>query len=586
MPKDSPQIAAADNPAPRALRVTLGQYSDAGRKPANQDFHGALIPEPGPLRTLKGITLAVADGISSSPVSAEASETAVKALMTDYYATPAAWTVRTAATRVIAATNAWLQGQNTSVADVNAGRVCTLSALILKGREGHVLHVGDSRVSRFDGTSLEPLTEDHRVTLSPEESYLGRALGVDRTVEIDYSRVPLRVGEHYLLTTDGVHDHITARTLRSTLEEHGDDLEAAAAALADAALAAGSTDNLTVQILRIDALPDAEGDLGLDSLHLPVPPLPNPGDTLDGLTIQRQIHATARSHVFLATDPRGRRLALKIPATEMALDVDYRKRFVLEEWIARRLTSAHVLRAAQVSGRRSALYVVTEFVEGITLRQWMTDHPTPDLDAVRDIVAQIAAGLGAFHRREMIHQDLRPENIMIDPNGTVKIIDFGSTSVAGVEEAAPGTLGQVPGTFQYTAPEYFAGDAISWRSDQYALGVIAYEMLTGRLPFGARVARVRSQRDLMRLSYRSARDEDDSQVPAWMDVALRRATQPDAARRYDALSEFVADLKRPGSTWRSSHHVPLAARNPVRFWQGISAILAVLCIILAAQLAG
>ncbi|MEV8468259.1 protein kinase [Fluviibacterium sp. DFM31] len=568
--------------APATLRVTIGQYSAAGRKPENQDFHGALIPE-GDVLTHKGITLAVADGISSSRVSCEAAEMAVKGLLSDYYATPGTWTVKTSATRVIAATNAWLHGQNSGVEDVNAGRVCTLSALILKGRAGHVLHVGDSRVSRLSGASLEPLTTDHRRVLSAEESYLGRALGVEHDVEIDYARVTLHEGDVFLLTTDGVHEHLPPGAVRAALAVP--DLDTAAARVAEAALAAGSDDNLTVQILRIDGLPAGGADLEVDALRLPVPPLPKAGDSIDGFRILRPLHATARSHVYLATDPAGYRVALKVPATEMAADADYLRRFVLEEWIARRLSSAHVLRPARAPEKRTALYVVTEYVEGITLRQWMTDHPEPDLDAVRDIVSQIATGLRAFHRREMIHQDIRPENIMIDPDGTVKIIDLGSTFVAGVEEAAPGMLGQMPGTFQFTAPEYLSGDAVSWRSDQYALGVIAYEMLTGRLPYGAAVSRVRTRRDQMRLFYKPARD-DDSLVPAWMDAALRRATHPDPLRRYDALTEFVADLKAPGSTWREGRHVPLAQRNPVRFWQGVSAILAALCLILAAQLGG
>ncbi|NDW00180.1 bifunctional protein-serine/threonine kinase/phosphatase [Salipiger sp. PrR002] len=574
MPKDSA--------APATLSVTLGQYSNAGAKPENQDFHGALIPEGSSL-ALKGIALAIADGISSSKVSREAAETAVKSLLTDYYATPDAWTVKTSATRVIAATNAWLHGQNTAIEDVNAGRVCTLSALILKGREGHILHVGDSRVSRLSGASLEPLTTDHRVTLSAEESYLGRAMGMGDRVDIDYRRVSLKEGDIFLLTTDGVHEFITAASLRDALG--APNLDAAARALADAAQVAGSQDNLTVQIVRIDRLPDTPADLDIDAPRLPVPPLPKSGDVIDGFRIERQIHATSRSHVFLATAPDGHRVALKIPATDTALDADYLRRFVLEEWIARRLRSSHVLRAAKAPDRRTALYVVTEFVEGVTLRQWMTDHPSPTLDQIRDITGQIAAGLRAFHRREMVHQDLRPENIMIDESGTAKIIDLGSTSVAGVEEAMPGMLGELPGTYQYTAPEYFSGDPISWRSDQYALGAIAYEMLTGRLPYGPKVARISNRRDQMRLSYAPARD-DDNAVPGWMDEALRRATHPDPLRRYDALSEFVTDLSRPGATWSATRHVPLAERNPVRFWQSVAAILAVLCLILAAQLVG
>ncbi|MCV6604199.1 MAG: bifunctional protein-serine/threonine kinase/phosphatase, partial [Porticoccaceae bacterium] len=96
---------------PDQLTTSIGQYSCAGQKPLNQDFHGALVPQGSEL-FLKGITLAIADGISPSPVSQQAAETVVKALMSDYYCTPDAWRVKTAASKVISATNSWLHMQN------------------------------------------------------------------------------------------------------------------------------------------------------------------------------------------------------------------------------------------------------------------------------------------------------------------------------------------------------------------------------------------------------------------------------------------------------------------------------------------
>lgn len=574
MPKD---IQTAD-----VLSVSIGQYSSAGRKPANQDFHGAVVPT-GTALSLKGIALAVADGISSSELSGEAAENAVKGLLSDYYATSDAWTVRTAATRVVAATNAWLYGLNRGVADINRGRVTTLSALILKGREGHVLHVGDSRVSRLSGNSLDWLTEDHRKSLSPQESYLGRALGVAPQVEIDYRKVPLSAGDVFLLTTDGVHGFIDGKIVSRALATG--DLDAAARSVAETALSNGSDDNLTVQILRIDRLPSGTAAIAPGIADLAVPELPRAGDSLDGFRIVRQVHGSARSHVFRAVAPGGETVALKIPSRDMSEDADYLRRFALEEWVARRVSSPHLVSAGPAPACRSALYVVTEWVEGVTLRQWMTDHPKASLDEVRGIVDQLVRGLRALHRREMLHQDLRPENMMIDTDGTVKIIDLGSVSVAGVEEAAPGLLGAMPGTFQYTAPEYLSGDVVSWRSDQYALGAIAYEMLTGRLPYGAQVARIRSRRDQRRLRYDPACD-DATGVPGWIDAALRRAVHPDPVLRYDALSEFVSDLRRPGSGWKESRHVALVDRNPVLFWQGVSVALAILSLVLAARLVG
>jgi serine/threonine protein kinase len=213
------------------------------------------------------------------------------------------------------------------------------------------------------------------------------------------------------------------------------------------------------------------------------------------------------------------------------------------------VTWPHVISAAKPCAKRSALYVVTEWVEGKTLSQWMIDTPNPGLDKIRELAGQIITGLRALHRRDMLHQDLRP------------------------------------GTYHYTAPEYLSGDSVGWRSDPYTLGVIVYEMLTGRLPYGAQVARILTRRDQQGLRYDTAHGNDTG-VPDWMDAALRRAVHPDAVRRYDALSVFLADLKRPSAGWIYKRHVPLAERNPVAFWQGVSAILTVLCLILAAQLSG
>src|SRR5262249_49251084 len=148
------------------------------------------------------------------------------------------------------------------------------------------------------------------------------------------------------------------------------------------------------------------------------------------------------------------------------------------------------------SRKRNFLYVAAEFVEGQTLRQWMNDNPKPDLEAVRGIAEQIAKGLRAFHRMEMVHRDIRPDNVMIDRTGTVKIIDFGSTRVAGViETEQKPERPEILGAVQYAAPEYFLGETGTASSDIFSLGVLTYQMLTGRLPYGADIpkARTRSQ---------------------------------------------------------------------------------------------
>src|SRR4029079_19089755 len=123
----------------------------------------------------------------------------------------------------------------------------------------------------------------------------------------------------------------------------------------------------------------------------------------------------------------------------------------------------------------------------------------------------------------------------------VKIIDFGSVRVAGLAEVAPEGENTPLGAVQYTAPECLAGEVPTWRSDLFSVAVIAYEMLTGRLPYGAAAARVRSRREQLALQYDSARSPV-SGGPDWMDGALRVALHPDPLKRYESMSEFVQDL--------------------------------------------
>ena len=252
----------------------------------------------------------------------------------------------------------------------------------------------------------------------------------------------------------------------------------------------------------------------------------------------------------------------------------------MEEWVARRINSPHVLKPRLLARKRNFTYTAMEFIDGQTLTQWMIDHPRPALENVRAIVEQIARGLQAFHRMEMLHQDLRPENIMIDKTGTVKIIDFGSTSVTGVMEAIPEAAdAAILGTAQFTAPEYFLGEHGSPRSDIFSLGSITYQMLTGRLPYGARMARARTRSRQRKVAYTSALD-NHQEIPAWIDGVLRKAVHPDPAKRYDELSEFVYDLRHPNQTFLNTGYVPLIERNPLMFWKGVSFTLACLVIFL------
>jgi serine/threonine protein phosphatase PrpC len=569
---------------PRQLQVSLGQYSDKGRKEINQDFHGACVPEE-PQLSAKGIALALADGISSSAVSQEASQSAVRSFLEDYYCTSPAWSVKKSAQRVLMAVNSWLYSltrQSADPYDKDRGYVCTFSALVFKSNTAHLFHAGDARIYRLRDGALEQLTQDHRLYVSREQSYLSRALGMDSHLELDYQFTRLDPGDVFVIATDGVHQFAGERFVINAVSDHRDDLDQAARVIATEALDRGSADNLTLMIARVDSLPEREANEALrQQSELPFPPPLAPRMQLDGFQIVRQLYASARSHAFLATEPgSGTPVVIKTLATEMQGDVAHLERFLMEDWVAQRLGSPHVMRAAGRGHKRNYLYTVSEFIDGQTLHQWLIDHPKPPLETVRDIVEQIADGLQAFHRLEMLHQDLRPQNVMIDATGTARIIDFGSTRVAGIaENTSPLAQGELLGTVQYMAPEYFLGEGGDARSDLYSLGVIAYQMLSGRLPYGAEVSRARTRSAQRQLKYQSVL-ADDREIPAWIDEVLRRAVHVDPGKRYAELSEFVYDLRHPNAAYLSRTRAPLLERNPVAFWRGVSLILAIVIVVL------
>lgn len=567
------------------LQITVGQHSDRGRKDINQDFHGAQLPKE-PLLGTKGIAIALADGISSSDVSQIASQAAVTSVLEDYYCTSEAWSVKTSVEKVLVATNSWLHAQSRQGQhryDPDRGYVCTLSAMVIKSATAYLFHVGDSRIYQLRERRLEQLTSDHRLWVSRDTSYLSRAFGMHQQVDIDFRKLQLETGDLFMLATDGVYDHVDAGIVFDAIDCHTDDLDQAARLIVGEALRRGSADNLTVQLVRIDALPAPDAGETLRKLaELPPAPMLAARMDFDGYIILREVRASSRSHIYLAQDKESGELQiLKTPSVDLQGDPAYLESLLMEEWIARRISNAHVLKASTQTRKRNYLYVATEFIEGQTLAQWMRDNPRPDLATVRGLVEQIARGLLAFHRLEMLHQDLRPENIMIDASGTVKIIDFGSTRVAGLTETAMRLeRAEMPGTAQYAAPEYFLGERGTTRSDLYSLGVIAYQLLTGRLPYGAQVAKATTRAAQRKLQYRSVLD-DQREIPAWVEETLRRAVHPDPQKRYQELSEFLYDLHHPNKAYLHCGHTPLLERNPVLFWKGVSLALGLLALFLS-----
>lgn len=559
------------------LSVIAGQYSEKGIKEANEDSCAIRVPDE-PLLTSKGIVIAIADGVSSSLAGREASEACIHGLVTDYYSTSEAWTVRTSCQKVLGAINRWLYGQSQNVHHSKHGMLTTLSAVVIKSTTAHLFHVGDSRIYRLRSGDFERLTRDHHRWAGDQKSFLSRAMGADINVEIDYKTVDAEEGDIFFLSTDGVHEFVRTQDLIDLITEHHLNPERATKEIVKKALENGSNDNVTCQICRIENLPDLnEEEFYRQLTELAFPPPLEEGMILDGYKIVREIHASNRTQIYLAMDQdSGNKVILKTPSVNFEDDPIYIEGFLNEEWAGRRISNPHVLSIIKPTRQRKFLYYVTEYIDGITLREWMTDNPRPNVTEVRNLLKQIIAGVRAFQRQEMVHQDLKPENIMIDAQGTIKIVDFGSTKIAGIQEISkPIDRNQLLGTLDYAAPEYFKGESGSHQSDIYSIAVITYEMLCGKLPYGEPL----SEKKLKRVRYQSAR-QNNKNVPTWIDDALEKGALLDPTRRYQTLSEFLFDLTKPNPELARFGGKSILEKNPVAFWKGLAIILFITNIIL------
>lgn len=562
------------------LQIDYAWRTEAGNKPENADACDAVTPQGQTLRT-KGVAAAIADGMSSSEGGREAAEVCVKTFLTDYLSTPDSWTVRTATSRVLGAINRWLWGQGQTQYDSPRGMVTTFTGLVIKSATAHIVHVGDSRLYRFRDGDLEQLTRDHRVWVSEDREFLSRAMGADPHVDIDYKSLPVQADDLFIFSTDGIHEYLTQKDITDTLQAEPH-LQACVNQLVEKALRNGSRDNVTCQLLRVISLPPAEEeDLYQQISELPFPPSLSAGVTIDGYKILRELHASKRSEVFLALDTEtDTQVVLKTPSQNFRDDPEFLNGFLHEEWVGKRVNNTHLLKVLEPR-QRHFLYNISEYVAGRSLAQWMQDNGPASLDQTRDFARQLIDALRALHRLEMYHQDLKPDNVLVGTDGVLKLIDFGAVRIAGEAEIDSDIDHDLPqGTLNYAAPECLRGEPSTKASDLFSLGVILYELLTGKLPYGESD----TPRPKCKLNYVSARRHNPA-VPVWVDAALEKAVSPLPQRRYPMLSELEQDLSHPNMALLQNHHEPLVKRYPVGFWQGVALVSVLANIVLLFLLA-
>lgn len=563
------------------LKVAYGQASEAGDKPVNEDAIGIRIPEEAMLAT-KGLAAVIADGVTSAEAGREASEVCVLGFLNDYYSTPETWEVKTSARRVLAALNRWLYSEGRRFVAEHKGFISAISVLVVKSHTAHLFHVGDTRIYHLRNGDLQQLTRDHSTQVSRDTTYLSRAMGLELNLEIDYRAVPLERGDILFLSTDGVHDFVSPPDIVDAIRNAREAPDAACAALVAKALANGSADNLSCQVLAVEQLPAVSmKDACRELQRLPFPPDLEPGMILDGYRVLELLDASPRSQLYLVEDDEsGARAVMKTPSVNYEDDPGYIERFILEEWIGRRVASPNLVKMLPRKSGPKFLYHLMEHVDGKPLSQWIAENPHPEIRRVVAIVEQIVKGLRALHRKETLHQDLKPDNIIVLADDSVKIIDFGSAHIAGISEIETAFEREHRlGTLPYSAPEYRLGVKPSPRSDLFSLALITYEMLTGQRPFSEKFQKARTWRDFSLVEYTPAA-RHNALIPPWIDGAIAKALSTNPERRQSTFSEFLTDLRKPNPRFLTAvEAAPFIEKNPVLFWKISAGVLLVALII-------
>jgi serine/threonine protein phosphatase PrpC len=552
------------------INVSVGFVSQTGPRKRNEDFAGAVFGSELP-KPRRDVVAALSDGIGSTKGGREAAEIAVRGFLDGFCDLPETMEVRRAAAIVLNSLNGWIHSQAQRDPELT-GMGCTFTALVLRGRTAHVLHVGDSRAYRLSRDHLGCLTSDH---VRPgrgagRSNILTRALGVETEVRLDYSSQPVAQHDRFLLCSDGVHGYLADEFIAAIMRERVSS-EDTARALVAAALDAGSSDNCTALVLDVVGLETAEtADIGANIAQLPLISVPQGGETIDGFVLKVLLSEGRYTRLFGAEDEvEGGEVALKFPKPMLASVDAYRAAFLREAWVGARVSSPWLgLVIAMPPGRQSCLYTAMPLYQGELLETRLARRPALGLEEGRQIAIKLARAAAALHRAGVVHRDIKPDNVILEREGSLKLIDLGVVRVPGMEDAPPE---EIPGTPAYMAPEMFDGEPGNEATDIYALGVTMFRAFTDEFPYGNTDATSPPRRD--RPTLLSALRPD---LPAWLQAALARAVASDPADRFRDMAEFAVEIEAGPARTPLVIQRPrtLYERDPLRFWQGVAALLA------------
>lgn len=547
-----------------SLQLSFAQASATGPREENQDALRLVTPAP-ELAASKGYLFALADGVSQCADGGLAARASLQALAMDYYATPATWGVAQALDRLLSAQNRWLRAQGSQPL------LTTLSALVLRGRRFTLAHVGDCRAYRWHDGRLQCLSEDHVWDQPGMQHVLKRALGLDQHLLVDYLDGELQPGECYLLLSDGVWASLGDQHIQAVLREQPD-LQLAADTLVASAHHNGSQDNASALLVRVERVGTANlGDTLVQLQQWPLPRELREGQAIDGWQIEARLAQSRQSLLYRVRDSQGQPWLLKTLPAEREQEPGAAQALLLEEWFLRRVAGRHFPELHAASQRQHLYYVMREH-SGRTLAAQLAEQGPLPLAQWLEVARQLLQAVGVLHRRNLLHRDIKPDNLHLGEDGQLRLLDFGLAYCPGLSEDPRHEL---PGTPSYIAPEAFEGQPPSPRQDLYAVGVTLYHLLTGHYPYGEVEA---FQRPRFGQPVNAGRYRPD--LPEWLQHNLQQAVATDPAQRFETAEHWLLLLERGDRQALNSHPRPLLEREPLKVWRTLALLSLLLNLIL------
>ncbi len=553
----------------------------------NEDCVGFWQPEEEEERLVRGAISVVADGVGGMDRGEVASQLAVKIAIETFQKMNPANPPRQILRQIFEKAN--LAVYETGMANGGGARMATtLSVCIFRDKQLWIGHVGDTRVYLVRNERIQRLTDDHSYTglqvklrlISEHEarasrlrSVLTRSLGPEPIVHSDFKHLKLMSRDRIVQCTDGLYCFMNDSEMVEGVDRLNlDEICPYLVALAERR---NTDDNLSVQVVQVDRLLEVRHNHPLSVLKRAGEAQPTvmtneikPGDLIDKrFQIESVISRSGMATIYKAEDlEASKTVAIKIPYMQFESDVASFARFQREAEIGELLDHPNILRFTKVPNK-SRPYIVTEYLEGRSLSDVLAEiHPLPIDDAVQ-IASAVCGALAHMHENKVVHRDLKPQNIMVCNDGTIRIIDFGIAKSTEMRRLTFAGFSPAMGTPDYMAPEQVKGKRGDLRTDIYSLGAVLYEMTTGSVPFdGANPFIVMNSR---LTGDPVAPRKLNPEIPPELEEIILHAMEREPHRRYQSATDMKAELDNLDSVKvMGRHHLLKSPKIWKARWQG------------------